>query len=621
VQTISKFLSRFTKSDRITTHNLTNDHLQGAVIPSSNILKPSGMNHPIYTDTNNRISIVQQGFTLNGVCLVKSGHQAVLIATVDDQVVVIHVLDAVESGVNKIDISSDEMSVKFSMSLDVTLLSKYVHQSIKFTLFNKTQRVLIELPVSDLLVNAMGSDFNIESIAPSYGFFGGDESEPLIVEVEKKIHSLTLSIDQPKGILNLRALTFFDADNNPIPADGMSVTCSSTNHSDPYSTKLLHGRGFHSKLEDCPWLTVTFETLCFVKRVEVANRRDKWGSRAQKLCVSVADENHTKHGVYSPFSHLSIAKFLIKTFEVVAYATLLKKDEQTRREAILDCVIVSLTSKPQNKESVFFALNFISTWATELPPQYLHNEELKILTAYIFEVMKDRWVYPLLPFTRLLPYTSNVDFLEVELNRLRNKNSLALIKFTKHGMALQEMLVQNIPDVLKTLQTVMGDFAEMGLRPCLAYGTLLGACREKQFIAHDDDVDILVEFAGEGLTREKAYALRTKLIEQLDPKKYRVSSVGKVPTNLNIHLFLKETNIMIDVFPYWYEGENALLHMEKMAIRAIPKAILAGRTEIELAGKSFMAPGETEAFLVERYGKTWNVSDKYHEWLWPIKTQ
>ena len=419
----------------------------------------------------------------------------------------------------------------------------------------------------------------------------------------------------------MRALTFFDANNKPISVDGMSMSCSSTSHPDPHSTKLLHGQGFHSKLEDSPWLTITFEASCFVTRVEVANRRDKWGSRGQELCISVVDEQHTESDIYSPFSQSGIAKFLVQIFAMVKYSTLLVQDEQSRREAILDCVLVSLASKPQNKDNLFFALKFISTWASELPAQHIHDKELKILAAYIFEVTKNGAGFFFMPFTRILPYTDNMEFLESELNRLRAKNSLTLIKFTKHGIAPQGMLVNNIPVVLKTLATVMNDFTELGLRPCLAYGTLLGAYREKQFIAHDDDVDILVEFAGEHLTRETAHILKTKLIDQLDPKKYRLSTAPKVATSLNIHLVLKETNIMIDIFPYWHDGENALLHMEKMAIRAIPRAILAGRTEIELAGKTFMAPSDPEAFLAQRYGDTWNVSDKYHEWLWPIKAQ
>jgi hypothetical protein len=617
----SKNLPELTKVHQVNTQNRANIHEQSTLMSSSNISKTSGINHCIYTDTCNYISIIQQEFTLSGTCKIAANHQAVLIATIGERVVSTHILSALESGTNKFDTPSDEVCVNFSMQLDFTLLYKLVNLSIKFTLFNKTQRVLIDLPVSDLLVNALGSGFKVESIAPSYGFFGGGKSEPLVVEVGKNIRSLTLSLDQQKGFLNLRALTLFDADNNPIPADGMSVSCSSTNHPDPHSTKLLHGQGFHSKLEDCPWFTITFETLSFVKRVEVSNRRDKWGSRAQKLRISVVDEFHAEFAAYSPFSQLNIAKFLIKILEMDAYTALFTKDNLTRREVILDCVLASLNSKPQNKESVFFALNFISTWARELPTQYLHNKELKILAMYMFEVTKDQLGFFLMPFSRLFPYTNNLEFLELELNRLCDKNSLAHIMFTKHGVSRRGMLVQNIPVVLKTLETVMNDFAKMGLRPCLAYGTLLGAYREKQFIAHDDDVDILVEFADEGLTRDKVFALRAKLIEQLDPKKYRVSSEGKVPNNLNIHLYLKETNIMIDVFPYWHDGENVLLHMENMAIRAIPRAILAARTEIELAGKTFMAPDETEAFLVERYGETWNVSDKYHEWPWPIKTQ
>jgi hypothetical protein len=620
VLTKSKNLPGLTKVHQVNTQNQAKIHEQSTHVSSPSISKQNGINHCIYKDTCDYISIVQQELTLYGTCQVAANHQAVLIATAGDIVIATHLLNTPECTVGDTDLSLELMNVDFSMPLDLTLMNEIVHQSIKFTLFNQTQRVLLTLPVSELIVNSLGNDFKVESIAPSYGFFGGGKNELLKVNVNKELRSLTLSIEQKEGFLNLRGLELFDLEDNTIPIAGMSVTCSSSTHPDPHSKKLLQEQGFHSKKEDNPWFTITFKTPCFVKRIQVANRRDKWGVRAQKLCVSVIETDNVESEVYSPFSKLSIAKFLLETIDRIGTSFLSDKKEHPQREVILDLLLAAQQETVQTKGNVYFALNFISSWSTSLPAPKLHNKELQILAAYIFENTKNHLYCSLIPFTKILPYTDNIEVLEQAFNFLRAKHDLSLIKFTKHGIAQQGMLVQNVPNVIKTLEIVMHDFAEMGLRPCLAYGTLLGAYREEQFIAHDDDVDILIEFADENLTRSQAYAKREQLIEGLDLTKYRISSERKIIQNLNIHLYLKETNIMVDVFPYWHEDGKDSLHMEKMAVRSIPSQILVERKEVKLEGKTFMAPSDIEGFLVERYGETWHVSDKYHEWLWPIKT-
>ena len=617
VQTSGTPLHERIKKDHKTSKNLTDNLIR--YISSSDTLKLSELNHPIYSDANRHMSLFQQGFTLNGICQINPAHQAVLIVTAGKLVIATHLLSTDEFAMDDTDLPMEQVSVDFSMPLDLNVMNEIVHQSIKFTLFNRTQDVLLTLPVSELIINALGSDFKVESIAPSYGFFDGGKNEPLKLNVDKELRSLTLSIDQKNGYLNLRGLTFFDADNKRITVEGMSATCSSSNHPDPHSKKLIQEQGFHSKKEDNPWFTVTFKEPCFVKRVEVANRRDKWGLRAQKLRILVVDTKYTEYELYSPFSKFSIATFLLKTFDLIGTSFVDHKMGPRQREIVLDQLLAAQENIAQTKESVYFALNFISSWSPTLPEQNLHNKELQILAAYIFENTKKFLKCSLIPFTKMMPYTDNIEVLEQVFNILRAKHELPLIKFTKHGIAEQGMLVQNVPKVIKTLEIVMHDLDKMGLRPCLAYGTLLGAYRERQFIEHDDDVDILIEFADEKLTRDQAYAKREQLIAKLDLNKYRIST-AKVDKNLNIHLFLKETNIMIDVFPYWHEEDKNSLHMENMAVRSIPSQILAERTEVELAGKKFMAPGDIEGFLVERYGETWHVSDKFHEWLWPIKT-
>ena len=76
---------------------------------------------------------------------------------------------------------------------------------------------------------------------------------------------------------------------------------------------------------------------------------------------------------------------------------------------------------------------------------------------------------------------------------------------------------------------------------------------------------------------------------------------------------------MVDVFPYWIEDNQAQLHMENMKIRGISPSIFDGRKTISLYGEEFDIPAKPEAFLEERYGEDWKVSNRFHEWPWKIK--
>lgn len=183
------------------------------------------------------------------------------------------------------------------------------------------------------------------------------------------------------------------------------------------------------------------------------------------------------------------------------------------------------------------------------------------------------------------------------------RHSIAPNKFSK----LAERFIGHMGEVIAVLD-------RGGLMPMLAYGSLLGAVREKTFIPHDDDVDLL--FLAKGRNRAQAVEHRANLISQLREMGYAVSDVGG--PHLNFQVTSKAYGVPVDLFPFWVEDGVAFLHMERMEIRGIPEDLLLPRSTCELNGMVFPSPGKPSAFLSERYGSDWAVSKKYFEWTWPL---
>ena len=264
-----------------------------------------------------------------------------------------------------------------------------------------------------------------------------------------------------------------------------------------------------------------------------------------------------------------------------------------------------------------YVYQLLSVWADNNAPIDHPECQLKLLAILIARKTQHSLKFKLSIFSHMLAKASHVLMLEDCISMLRNINGLGAIQITKHGIAPKGILVQQATDVMKILTRMMTELTEMNYEPCLAYGTLLGAYRDKQFIAHDDDVDILIKLSDEDLDIETVEDLRDKFLEKLDKTRYRID-YGNL-ANLNVHIYDIETNIMIDIFPYWYDKDQAILYMENMNTRGIARDILDGRQMIEFYGESLAAPAKIEAFLEERYGESWNVLDPFHEW--PLKLQ
>lgn len=148
-----------------------------------------------------------------------------------------------------------------------------------------------------------------------------------------------------------------------------------------------------------------------------------------------------------------------------------------------------------------------------------------------------------------------------------------------------------------------------GIEPFLHYGTALGAVREKDFIAHDDDVD----FGLYGSDKESFL----KAIPELEKNGFSIKyirddgyektlDINNTERNFRMYkLFRKDQ--ALDFFMAF--KKNTLLgpRWDIDGRVTIPYRFLYSLDTIEFLGHQFAIPHDVIGFLINLYGKTWNV--------------
>ena len=195
-----------------------------------------------------------------------------------------------------------------------------------------------------------------------------------------------------------------------------------------------------------------------------------------------------------------------------------------------------------------------------------------------------------------------------QLLRSSGEDTVQLV-MAKHRTLSYPVLLTHRDSFLEALDMLFPLLAQEGKQAVLCYGTLLGAVRDKGFIAHDDDVDVLY-FDG-ATSLEDALANRDALIGRLKAAGYRIFGNTK-----NFHIVINGR--ALDIFPCWKDGDQLYLLMEQYKIRGIPFELVFPAGEVELYGHSYPAPANPEGFLLERYGEGWAQANPYFEWPWHL---
>ena len=138
--------------------------------------------------------------------------------------------------------------------------------------------------------------------------------------------------------------------------------------------------------------------------------------------------------------------------------------------------------------------------------------------------------------------------------------------------------------------------ADHDVQLVLAFGTLLGALREKNFIPHDDDVDVLIFNS-----REQAFinafpdleARGLKFLKKIDdPRAYCFLRKGE-----QIDFFVARER------RYWLVGKGWDLDGRE----TIPFRHLRTLERINFLGEEFNVPSDPYGVVRNLYGRSWNI--------------
>lgn len=163
-------------------------------------------------------------------------------------------------------------------------------------------------------------------------------------------------------------------------------------------------------------------------------------------------------------------------------------------------------------------------------------------------------------------------------------------------------------DAIKLLALTKDLFGQCGIRFSLAYGTLLGAVRDKGIIKGDEDVDIFVE--SEVKLRNSLpflYDNGLKLCRIEDGLLYSFRTDNK--SFIDVYIKAK---LPFSIWSLWCVGISGF---------AVPKWYVSRYDSINFLGMELLCPHKPERLLAYWYGKTWRTPISGHDYTYELPSR
>jgi hypothetical protein len=443
--------------------------------------------------------------------------------------------------------------------------------------------------------------------------------------VEQEVDKVVFRIEAPAPeILNLGAIRFFSKDAKEIKRSDLTAqaTASSIYGDKPQehlASCFLGGSQIHTKKENAPSLTISFKSPTHISKMIVANRGSEWGVRSMFLCV----EGYAGEKLLCRWENNNSDRrkqCFVNMAEGITQV--LGKDRDPRHappgtvNLHLRKALAEVISSGKAQQGGIDWAQGITTLDFYNKEYQLQDEDLTIIAHYILYLMGDTSILgtsQLSPFSRVLRTKDVIRKVMQRLNDIAPKYRANEQHFIISKHQINNSVLHSKRELfLDGLARVIQQLTEWDLRGLLCYGSLLGAVRENDFIAHDDDVDVL--YVDQSTTRSEAERGSIALEERFRAAGY---SSWRPPGSLNFNV--SKNGVSVDLFPCWFEGDQIQVMMEKFQYRPIRSSLVLPPGEVELCGRKYPAPADPAGFLAERYGESWRKPDQFYEWPWQLE--
>jgi len=458
---------------------------------------------------------------------------------------------------------------------------------------------------------------------PSLGWFGSLDSDCIDLETDgdELVSCVRISIPEKLGatILNLRgARLFLDGQGAVSVPDGIFTQSSEYNSDARHgASSLLSMRGIHSASEVGPWWQVEFLKPQKLSRIKIFNRRDAWGVRSWPLKVEIGCVDKALRTIYDGRSPAAAVRNLADLDRFLGFIEIrpgILGNASELRIAMLDGVLRCLRERsavggrdvPWRCIVSLLRLDRGKAWS---------EAETNLVARFLLAQHESERQTSIHAFSAVLDNRAAILKLQHAVNAAAGELGLGEYVLTRHGLQ-RSKLRAHAEDYLGHLSEVLEVLSSLEIEGCIGYGTLLGAVRDANFIAHDDDVDVIYRVSGGCAGWEEVGQAQCRLAEELRSRGYGV--LQKYPASLNMHVTDKRRGTVIDLFPAWEEGEECLLHMRGMRIEKIDARLMWPVKEVLFLGRYLPAPCDPDGFLEARYGASWCVSDQFFEWPWRL---